>query len=132
MYYAREGRGIGGNTMRSQLFLATFVAVFFVSAVEAQTLCPDGTYVGGESRASWLRMTRMFQGTSLSSWPRMEHIQVETLNWPRMHSYVGGGGDPRLCPDGTYVVGECELTPNGSYVGEDDNNAAGDDSDDPQ
>jgi len=30
---------------------------------------------------------------------------------------LGDHGPITLCPDGTYVSGQCELTPNGSYVG---------------
>jgi hypothetical protein len=33
-------------------------------------------------------------------------------------TYVGGTGPITLCPDGSYVSGQCELTPNGTYVGQ--------------
>ena len=80
----------------TKLFLA---ALIFSSSSFAQTLCPDGSYVGGGS-------------CSLA--PDGSYVGGDPELAPN-GTYVGG--EPSLAPDGTYVGGDAELAPDGSYVG---------------
>lgn len=79
-------------------FMYPFFMVMSLSS-QAQTLCPDGSYVGGDS------CSLAPDGTYVDDEPRLAPDG----------SYVGG--EPRLAPDGTYVGDEPELAPDGSYVG---------------
>jgi hypothetical protein len=78
--------------------LAILIAFMAIPAF-AQTLCPDGSYVGGSS----CNMT-----------PRGGYVNGEPELAPD-GTYVGG--EPSLAPDGFYVDGEPELAPDGTYVG---------------
>lgn len=78
--------------------LLILIAVLAIPAF-AQTLCPDGSYVGGSS----CNMT-----------PKGGYVSGEPELAPD-GSYVGG--EPHMAPDGTYVGGEPEMAPDGSYVG---------------
>jgi hypothetical protein len=50
--------------------------------------------------------------------PRSAHSEPTPQLAPN-GQYVGGHGPVTLCPDGSYVSGQCVLAPNGQYVGAD-------------
>lgn len=79
----------------------------------AQTLCPDGSYIGGAS------CSITPQGTYVDGEPQLAPDGTYVGGEPSLApdgTYVGG--DPELAPDGTYVGGEPLLAPDGSYVGD--------------
>jgi hypothetical protein len=69
------------------------------------TLCPNGRYIGGGASCQ-LAPGGVF-GSRSDTGPRF--APDGTL--------VPGGGPLTLCPDGTYVTGRCVLGPNGRFIG---------------
>src|ERR1700722_9612777 len=63
----------------------------------AATLCPDGSYVGGDS--CQLAPDGSYVSGSHGAQPRLAPDG----------RYVGGHGPVTLCPDGSYVNGQCHL-----------------------
>ena len=98
---------------KSTVILALMLCATAFS-IQAQTLCPDGSYIGGSSCS----MTP--KGTYVDGEPHLAPDGTYVGGEPSLApdgSYVGG--DPELAPDGTYVGGEPLLAPDGSYVGGD-------------
>ena len=84
-------------------------AIVFVGLVSANsiagTLCPDGSYVGGDT-------------CSLTPGGRYVSGDNGAAQLAPNGQYVGGSKPMSLCPDGSYVSGSCQLAPNGRFVGE--------------
>ena len=89
-------------------------ALMYSGSILAQTLCPDGTYVGGSSCS--MAPDGSYVGGDPQLAPDGSYVGGEPTLAPD-GSYVGG--DPELTPDGSYVGGEPLLAPDGSYVGDD-------------
>lgn len=97
---------------RVKYWLAAFGLSCSVVAL-GQTLCPDGSYVGGES------CILSPDGTFVDDAPNLAPDGSYVGGEPELApdgSYVGG--EPMLAPDGSYVGGEPTLAPDGSYVGQ--------------
>lgn len=77
----------------------------------AQTLCPDGTFVGGTS------CVLAPDGSYVGGTPQLAPDGTYVSGQPQLApdgSYVGGS--PELAPDGSYVGGSPLLAPDGSYI----------------
>ena len=109
---------------RRSLTMSIFATLFSFPALAA-TMCPDGSYVGGST------CTMAPDGTYVSGGSDGRATPMMAPNGGYYGGYQGGGspqmapngsyvpaGQMVMCPDGTYHVGRCVLTPNGSYVGE--------------
>jgi hypothetical protein len=97
-----------------RLLLGLLMAVS-ASSADAQTRCPDGSYVNGTCRI-------MPNGSYVGSGDdiRMAPDGSYVTGQPRLApngKYIGGEGPMTRCPDGSYVSGQCQLTPNGHYIG---------------
>ena len=80
-------------------------------ASSAQTLCPDGTFVGGTS------CVLAPDGSYVGGTPQLAPDGTYVSGQPQLApdgSYVGG--PPELAPDGSYVGGSPLLAPDGSYI----------------
>jgi hypothetical protein len=107
----------GREAMRAVILDLGMVAVSFSTTAEAYRMCPDGTYVDGESCRMAPDGSYVWGDEPVSIAPD----GIYTSGRPRITpdgSYVCGEGDMRMCPDGSYVVGSCRMTPGGSYVGD--------------
>jgi hypothetical protein len=99
------------------LFVIT-LSTLLASTAGAATLCPDGTWVGGNQctlapDGSYVGGNRAELAPD-GSWvgnQRRGGVQIAPDG-----SFVGGRPQ-NLCPDGRWVTGRCELTP-GGWVGE--------------
>jgi hypothetical protein len=102
--------------MNRLILIAAGLVIFIPHYSQAATLCPDGTYVGGNS----CQLAPDGSYVSGSSSPRLAPDGTYTGGQPRLApdgTYVGGRGSVTLCPDGSYVNGRCEPAPDGRYVG---------------
>jgi hypothetical protein len=96
--------------------LIAFVVVSALTSVsQAQTLCPDGSFVNGPCR---MAPNGTFVGSSgdIQMAPNGSFV----AGTPRMApngTFVGGNGQMTLCPDGSYVSGQCVMAPNGRFIG---------------
>ena len=100
--------------MKYTVIATSILLLGAVPASNAQTLCPDGSYVGGSCSLAP-------DGTYVGGKPKLAPDGTYVGGKPTLApdgSYVGG--KPRLAPDGTYVGGDPALAPDGSYVGETD------------
>lgn len=100
------------------LFAALIVLVNSVSF--AGTICPDGSYVGGDSCQICPDGSYVSGGAGCAITPKGSYVPARP-GGPRIApdgSYVPGGADTTICPDGSYVSGRCKIMPDGSYVGE--------------
>ncbi len=100
--------------MKNVTIILPLIFCATVLSVNAQTLCPDGSYIAGSSCS----MTP--KGTYVDGEPQLAPDGTYVGGEPSLApdgSYVGG--DPELAPDGTYVGGDPLLAPDGSYVGDD-------------
>lgn len=95
------------------------------SPTNAQTMCPDGTYVSGETCVLAPDGTYVSGGRGYG-WPQIapdgSYVSGALGSQPVMTpegGFVGGGRGSVMCPDGSYVSGwSCVLAPDGRYVGE--------------
>ena len=98
----------------NRLLIAFVVGGALTSISQAQTLCPDGSFVNGQCQMAP-------NGTFVGSGNiQMAPNGVFVAGQPRMApngNFIGGNGQMTLCPDGSYVSGQCVLTPNGHYIG---------------
>ena len=85
--------------MKNSIVILPLILCATAFSIQAQTLCPDGSYIGG---------------SSCNLTPKGTYVDGEPQLAPD-GTYVGG--EPSLAPDGTYVGGEPEMAPDGSYVG---------------
>jgi hypothetical protein len=115
--------------MRSLLFAVAFVW-FAIPQSAMAALCPDGTFVAGNT----CRLAPNGKYISGDSPARLAPDGTYTSGTPRLTPKGNFIGEPerpkrdgdrlrlppvqRMCPDGTYVYGVCRLQPNGKYVGE--------------
>lgn len=71
-------------------------------------MCPDGKYIGGS-------------GATCQMTPKGNYVPRVEGKSPQLMpngTYIQGGTNKQLCPDGSYVAGtQCVMTPNGKYVG---------------
>jgi hypothetical protein len=120
----KDGRG---RRVRSTLRVrAAVIAVALAALVaplgaSAQTLCPDGSYVGRGPCQLCPDGRYVGGGTGCELTPDGTYVPARR-GGPKLApdgSYVPGGDGVILCPDGSYVSGSrCVLAPDGSYVGE--------------
>ena len=93
------------------------VVVSFTALAQAQTICPDGSYVSG----STCQIAPNGSYVSGGPPPQIAPNGSYTSGTPRITpngGYVGGRGAMTICPDGSYVTGSCHIAPNGKYVGD--------------
>lgn len=83
------------------LLLATIAYFSMGQGVQAAALCPDGSYVSG----NWCHKSGGKNVGDSSSSYKYSYTSELSLK-PKT-----------VCPDGSRVDGECELTPSGRYVG---------------
>lgn len=101
-------------------FSVIILVSFFVTNSFAGTMCPDGSFVGGDTCV----MTpggKFVSGDSGSPQMAPNGRFVEGGGTPRMApngQFVGGDKPMTMCPDGSFVSGNCQLMPNGRFVGE--------------
>jgi hypothetical protein len=109
-----------GESKMKKVSVMFFLLMFiFISLpVSASTLCPDGTYVAGDT-CTLAPNGRYVGGEGSTLAPDGSYVGGrQGSRLAPDGSYVGGSGQMHLCPDGSYVNGNCRLTPNGKYVGE--------------
>jgi hypothetical protein len=109
-----------GESKMKKVSLIFFLLMFiFISLpVSASTLCPDGTYVAGDT-CTLAPNGKYVGGRDSTLAPDGSYVGGrQGSRLAPDGSYVGGSGQMHLCPDGSYVNGNCRLTPNGKYVGE--------------
>ena len=105
-------------------FVLVTTLSLFVRPAQAQTLCPEDSYVGGNAFQLAADGSYVSGGAPVQLAPDGSYTSGQPRLAPNS-SYVGGGTNeglgslgPTLCPAGTYVSGRCRLAPDGSYVGE--------------
>ena len=108
----QRSRKIPPDYWRDRMNRLSIVLAVIVTPAFAQTLCPDGSYVGSSS----CNLTP--DGGYVGGEPRLAPDGTYVGGEPSLTpdgDYVGG--KPELAPDGTYVGGEPRLAPDGTYVG---------------
>jgi hypothetical protein len=110
-----------------------FLSLLSISSI-AGTMCPDGSFVGGDScqmtpdgkfvsGGGGVRMapdgSYVSGGDSSLGNPNAKDGNMQRgVQMAPNGQFEGGNGPVTMCPDGSYVSGRCHMMPNGRFVGE--------------
>jgi hypothetical protein len=102
---------------------SAYVLVWIMGALVAsgQTMCPDGSFVGGPS-CVMAPNGKFVSGSSQGPQIAPDGSFVSgSRKGPQIApdgSFTSGRGRVTLCADGSFVSGNCRMTPNGKFVGD--------------
>ena len=120
--YLVQSPSNGGNMKQKVCSLTGLLfAVAMSSVVQAQAMCPDGSYVSKGPCSMCPNGKYVGNGAQCQMTPNGGYVEQRSNASPQMTPngrYVSGGSRPIMCPDGSYVTGtRCVMAPNGKYVG---------------